>query len=100
MTRVRYTDGKEICVRKLDLRLMSVEGADWYVERMEDLYHGGSELMKAFDVRFENVELILDRNIEFHHKIIREHLFKCRLTPVPKINDKRTHVFLLKGPGV
>ena len=81
MASVRY-------MRKLDLRLMSVEGADWYVERMEDLYYGGSELMKALDVRFENVELTLDRNIEIHHNFIRKHLFKCKLTPVPKINDE------------
>ena len=88
MTSVRYINGKEIRHRKIDLRLMSVEGADWFVDRLEDLCYGGCKIINALDVWIEKVELRLNENIMFDNKIINEHTLQNVVISVQKINDE------------
>ena len=67
---------------------MSVEGADWFVDRLEDLCYGGCKIINALDVWIEKVELRLNENIMFDNKIINEHTLQNVVISVQKINDE------------
>ena len=91
---VRYINGKKKCMstRTLDLRLMSDEGANWYVGTYETLCYGESKLLDALDVWIEQVELKLNSGMVFHDKIIEEHKFQNEIIFRQYINDKRNAI--------
>ena len=88
MAGVRYTDGKKLRTRQLDLTAMSGEGIKWFVSIYNTLSFGSSKLIDAVSLCTERVQLRLNSSIVFHEKILDEYKTQNTLISVQDINEE------------
>ena len=87
MMSVRYTEGKKICMRRIDLIVMTAGGAERFVNRYETLCYGESGLVEAASLWIGKLQLKLNSNI-FHKKTIDEHKLQNQIISMQYINDE------------